>query len=470
MVTHPSFTINKYLLAIVPNKFLSLPSLSEASNQDLRLESTVRELPLYQFEVQTSCLGVDVAEIFEQYPLLPGAILIDQGKFVGMISRRRLVEYLLRPQGLELFLNQPLHVLYSYARTEMLLVNDSTPILVAVQQALRRSPELLSEPIVVKVEPNSYRLLDFQELNITSWQIRGIETQVRYERAQTQMIQTEKMASLGRLVDGVAHEILDPVGFIWGNLTHVSSYTQQLLELVSAYQANIPEVPAVVTELETDLELDYLQEDLPRAIASIQSGAERLKKLAVALQNFCHIDEVYPKPADLHSSINHIILLLKSRLSSDIKIVKNYGHLPPVPCFIGQIHQVFMNILTNAIDALINHALSRKFAQELHRKSQGASDYKPQITITTEVIAQKSPYPGIPDQRIVSIKIADNGPGMSPELQKQILESFSIAKRADKETSLSVSYQIIKAKHGGEFMMRSEVGVGTEFEILLPLV
>jgi signal transduction histidine kinase len=470
VVTNPSFTINKYLLAIVSNKFLSLPSVSEASNQDLRLESTLRELPLYQFEAQTSCLGAEVAEIFEQYPLLPGAILIDQGKFVGMISRRRLLEYLLRPQGLELFLNQPLHVLYSYARTEMLLVNDSTPILVAVQQALRRSPELLSEPLVVKVEPNSYRLLDFQELNITSWQIRGIETQVRYERAQTQMIQTEKMASLGRLVDGVAHEILDPVGFIWGNLTHVSSYSQQLLELVAAYQANIPELPAVVAELETDIEIDYLQEDLPRAIASIQSGAERLKKLALALQNFCHIDEVYPKPADLHSSINHIILLLKSRLSSDIDVIKNYGHLPPVSCFIGQIHQVFMNILTNAIDALINHALSQKFAQELHRKSHVDTGYKPQITITTEVIAQKSPYPGIPDQRLVSIKIADNGPGMSPELQQQILESFSIAKRADKETSLSVSYQIIKAKHGGDFMMRSQLGVGTEFEILLPLV
>ena len=245
------------------NKFLSLPSVSQASNQDLRLESTLRELPLYQFEMQTSCLGLEVAEIFEHYPFLPGVILIDQGKFVGMISRRRLLEYLLRPQGLELFLNQPLHVLYSYARTEMLLVNDSTPILVAVQQALRRSPERLSEPIVVKVEPNSYRLLDFQELNITSWQIRGIETQVRYERAQTQMIQTEKMASLGRLVDGVAHEILDPVGFIWGNLTHVSSYSQQLLELVSAYQTNIPEVPAVITELETDIDINYLQEDLP---------------------------------------------------------------------------------------------------------------------------------------------------------------------------------------------------------------
>jgi signal transduction histidine kinase len=455
---------------LVPNEFLSPPRLSEASHQDLGLESTLGELPLYEFQVETSYLGKEVAQIFEKYPLLPGAILTEQGRFVGMISRRRLLEYLLRPQGLRLFLNKPLHVLYSYARTETLVLPEFTPILVATQHALKRSPELLAEPLVVHVEPGTYRLVDVQELNLASWQIRGIETQVRYERSQTQMIQSEKMASLGRLVDGVAHEILDPVGFIWGNLTHVSTYTQQLLDLVSAYETQFPQAAAEINQLREEIELDYLQQDLPRAIASIKAGADRLKKLVSGLQNFCHIDDVYPKPADLHTSLDSILLLLKSRISSEIEVVKNYGRLPPVQCFSGQLDQVFMNILTNAIDVVINQAVGQKFSQEFKGIGHSKTHYKPQITITTEVCTRKSKYPSFPDTRMVSIRIADNGPGMSLEQQQQILESFSVEKRAAKETSLAVSYQIIRAKHGGELSVRSQPGEGTEFEILLPLI
>lgn len=451
------------------NEFLS-PLLSEASHQDLSLESPLGELPLYKFQVETSRLGVELARIFEKYPLLPGAILTEQGEFVGMISRRRLLEYLLRPQGLELFLNQPLQVLYSYARTEILVLSEATPILVATQQALRRSPELLAEPLVVKVGSSAYHLLDMQELNLTSWQIRGIETQVRYERTQAQMIQSEKMASLGRLVDGVAHEILDPVGFIWGNLTYVSTYTQQIMELMSAYEAYFGQVPEEINQLKEEIELDYLKQDLPRAIASIKAGADRLKKLASGLQNFCHIDDVYPKPADLHTSLDSILLLLKSRLTSEVTVIKNYGHLPPVQCFAGQLDQVFMNILTNAIDALVNHAIGQKYSHEFNVIGQPKDNYKPQIKITTDVRSHKSKYPGVSDTRMVSICIADNGPGMSLEKQQQILESFSVERRAAKETSLAVSYQIIRAKHGGELYLRSQPGVGTEFEILLPLV
>src|SRR6478672_813839 len=254
-----------------------------------------------------------------------------------MISRRRLLEYLLRPQGLRLFLNKPLHVLYSYARTETLVLPEFTPILVATQQALKRSPELLAEPLVVHVEQETYRLVDVQELNLASWQIRGIETQVRYERSQTQMIQSEKMASLGRLVDGVAHEILDPVGFIWGNLTHVSDYSKNLMELLSVYDAYCTNPPPEIARLKEEIDYDFLQNDFLRTVASIKSGAERLSKLATSLQNFCHIDDIYPKPTDLHANIDSILLLLKSRLTREIQVVKNYGYLPPVPCYAGQL-------------------------------------------------------------------------------------------------------------------------------------
>ncbi len=451
-------------------RFISSPSLSKGSEQDLSLESTLRELPLYHFPVETSCRGVEVARIFEKHPLLPGAILLEEGEFLGMISRRRLLEYLLRPHGLELFLNKPLSVLYSYARTEMLLLREKTPILSAAQQVLRRSPELVGEPIVVKVGPSAYQLLDVHELNIAYWQIRGIETQVRYERTQTQMIQSKKMANLGRLVDGVAHEILDPVGFIWGNLTHISNYSQSLLELLSAYETHLPKVPSEINQIKEDIEFDFLQEDIPRAIKSIQAGADRLKKLALSLQNFCHIDDIHPKPADLHDSLDSILLLLKSRLSGDIQVIKNYSHLPPVSCFAGQLNQVFMNLIANAIDTLLNEAIGKKFSQEIRGSGQTYSVSKPQIEITTQVCPRKSNNPAIPQSRWVSIKIADNGPGMSSKKQQQIIESFSIEKRAAKETSLAVSYEIITAKHGGEFHLRSELDVGTEFEILLPLV
>lgn len=455
---------------LVQNGFEPPYSLSPGSTPDLSVESVIRDLPLYDYQVETNCLGVDIARVFEKYPLLPGAILSEQGQFAGMISRRRLLEYLIRPHRLELFLHKPLHVLYRYVNSEVLLLPDSTPVLVATQLSLRRSPELLAEPIVVQVGESDYRLLDVQELNVASWLLRGIETQTRYERTQAQMIRSEKMASLGRLVDGVAHEILDPVGFIWGNLTYVSTYTQNLLELLSAYEAHLPEIPPEIDQLREEFEFDFLREDLPRAIGSIQVGAERLKKLVKSLQNFCHIDDIYPKPADIHACLDSLVLLLKSRLTSEIEIVRNYAPLPPVQCYAGELNQVFMNILTNAIDALLNLAVVQHFSQDFGRILQPEPTKKPRIEITTQIRSQKLNKPGSSDTRWVSIRIADNGPGMSPEVQQQVLESFSVERRAAKETSLGVSYQIVTAKHGGHFLFQSQLGVGTEFEILLPLV
>jgi len=446
------------------------PLLSDGSHQDLSPESTLQDLPLYHFQVKSSCLGAPVAELFEKHPLLPGVVLLEAGEFVGMISRRLLLEYLLKPQGAELFLRLPLKTLYSYARVEMSVLTGSTTILTAAPQALRRSPQLQSEPIVVQIDSQSYRLLESHTLNIAYWQIRGIETQSRYERAQAQMIQSEKMASLGRLVNGVAHEILDPVGFIWGNLTYVSEYSKNLMELLSVYDAQSADTLPEIARLKEEIDYDFLQNDFLKTVGSIKAGAERLSKLATSLQNFCHIDDVYPKPADLHSNIDSIFLLLKSRLTSEIKVVKNYGYLPPVPCYGGELNQVFMNILTNAINALINQAVSQELAKEFKGKAWKNLERKPQIEIVTEVCCPEPPIDQEkPHVRWVSIRIADNGPGMSATKYKKILDSFSAEKRALKETSLAVSYQIVTGKHGGVFKMRSELGIGTEFEIWLPL-
>jgi len=457
----------------VPQEFykeISPPFLYRGCDRDLGLESTLQELPLYNFSVEVGAqhcapTGVEVANFFEKHPLLPGAILLEEGKCIGMISRRRLSELLFYPYGQELLFHQPLGILYRSVRAAILLLPDTTPILTAMQLTLRRSPELLAEPLVVQTAPDTYRLLDVQELNIASWQIRGIETQVRYERSQAQMIQNDKMASLGRLVDGVAHEILDPLNFIWGNLTHVSEYSQDLMKLVAAYAQHIPDTSVEITHLKQEIEFYFLEEDLTKALASIRNGAERLKKLVIGLQNFCHIDELYPKTADLHACLDSLILLMNSRLQGEIEIVKNYGRLPPVSCFIGELNQVFMNILSQSVDALLNESVRHQLNPDSTTNMQ-----KPLIEITTEIISREAPKTEALLSRWISIRIADNGPGMSQKLQQQIIESFSVGKRADKETTLAVSYRIIAAKHGGKLNFRSELGVGTEFEILLPLV
>ncbi|MBD2450027.1 sensor histidine kinase [Nostoc sp. FACHB-152] len=448
---------------IIP--LISPPVFSISSDRDLSLESNLQELPMYEFGVNINCSGAEVANYLEKYPLLPGVILLEGREYRGMISRRRLAEFLIRPYGQELFAKATLGILYSYARTGILLLPETTTILTAMQHTLKRSPELFAEPVVVQTAANTYKLLDIHDLNLAAWQIRGIETQVRYERSQAQMIQNDKMARLGRLVDGIAHEILDPVGFIWGNLTYISNYSQDLLKLISTYSQDLPQESATINHFKEEIEFDFLEEDLLKALASARSGAERLKKLVTSLQNFCHIDEIYPKPVDINACIDGIVLLLNSRVKGDIEIIKKYGKIPPVSCFTGQFHQVLMNILSYSVDGLLDEAVRQQFQQEYNHHSE-----KPIIVISTAVISQAPTQLNTLDSRWVCISIVDNGLGMSEKLQKQIIESFSVEKRADVETSLAVSYRIITARHGGKLNFRSQVGVGTEFEILLPLV
>jgi len=239
-----------------------------------------------------------------------------------------------------------------------------------------------------------------------------------------------------------------------------------LLQLLSSYESAISAVPAEIDALKEEIELEFLYEDFPKAVESITVGAKRLKYLVESLQNFCHVDEVYPKPADLHACLDGILLLLRSRVKSKIQVTKNYSPLPPVTCYIGKLSQVFMNILTNAVDVLLEDAVSQQLAKEFQRTRPQTP--QPKIEITTQIWVSPPSEAG-KDDRYVSIRIADNGPGLSQKQQRQIRESFAIEKRAEKETSLAMSYQIVTAKHGGHFKLRSQLGVGTEFEILLPL-
>jgi hypothetical protein len=248
--------------------------------------------------------------------------------------------------------------------------------------------------------------------------------------------------------------------------------------VLTAYKTYFPQPPGAIADLEAEIELDYLQSDLPKTIASITAGAERLKTLVTSLQNFCHIDDVYPKPASLHECLDSVLLLMKSRINKEVQVIRDYGHLPPVNCYIGQLSQVFTNILTNSVEALLNQAIRQEVAQEVGGKGNNLQwqslHPKPQITITTQIRPHSAnPDPNRPSIRWISVRIADNGPGLSQEQYRQIVDSFSIGKRVAKETSLALSYQIVTARHGGKLLVHpphlDAIATGTEFEVLLPL-
>ncbi len=460
----------------------SLPlaaGFSVSKPNSLGIDSTLQALPLYDAHLDIKTSGRRAAELFNQSPELPGLLLIDQQTAVGVLSRYRFSDYLLRPRGCELFLSEPLSVLYSYARIEPLVFAADTPVLTAAPVALRRPTALQGEPLLVKTAAGD-RLLNSHDLNKAHWQIRGIETQVRYERTQAAILQSQKMAALGRLVDGVSHEILDPLGFVGGNLIHVDHYCRQLLALIAAYEQLLPaqEQPSTLTALKEEIELEFLQADLPNTLNSVKSGAERLKQLASSLQNFCHIDEVYPKPADVHSLMNGIVLLLKSRLTTQIEVVRHYTSLPPVPCFSGQLGQVLMNVLTHCIDNLLSSAARQAVDAELKPADATTpitATLAPKITLTTQI--DDGIETDVSSQRWVSIKIADNGPSLPRLIHQDIIDSFTVQQRLERETDLAVSYRIITAKHGGQFWVRSRTphdltyyaDAGIEFEIRLPL-
>jgi PAS domain S-box-containing protein len=272
---------------------------------------------------------------------------------------------------------------------------------------------------------------------------------------QAQLIQTEKMSSLGQLVAGVAHEINNPVGFIYGNLTHASEYTQHLLRLIELYQQQSTQlVPEIQKEIQA-IDLDFLKEDLPKLLHSMMIGAERISQIVLSLRNFSRFDEADMKPVDIHEGIDNTLLLLQNRLKKvpkqpQIQIIKEYGNLPQVECYAGQLNQVFMNLLTNAIDVL-EECLVNSPEQITN----------PQICIRTEILNDEQ----------VFICITDNGPGMTEKIRKRIFDLFFTTKPVGKGTGmgLSISYQIVVEKHRGKFECISAPGQGAEFQITIPL-
>jgi signal transduction histidine kinase len=284
-------------------------------------------------------------------------------------------------------------------------------------------------------------------------------TLAELRQSRVQLVQHEKMSALGNLVAGIAHEINNPIGFLNGSLSHARAYTQDLLGHLELYQQHCPDGLEKIQENAQEIELDFLCEDLPKLLESMQGATDRIRDISTSLRTFSRADTEYKVSADLHEGIDSTLLILKYRLKAsdirpDIEVIKEYGELPAVTCFPGQLNQVFMNILANAIDAFDEAAEQGLF--------QYGSGQTPKITIKTSVLSV---------QNVVEIRIRDNGKGMTEEVKAKAFDHLFTTKEMGKGTGLglAIAHQIVTETHYGSLTVESECGQGTEFCLQLPI-
>jgi signal transduction histidine kinase len=289
----------------------------------------------------------------------------------------------------------------------------------------------------------------------------NLEQQVSQKNAelqtsQIQLIQSEKMSALGNLVAGIAHEINNPVGFLGGNIQPALDYINDLFGLIDLYQQKYPQPDAEIqAEMET-IDWEYIREDLPKLVDSMKEGVKRIRDVSTSLRTFSRADSDRPVPCNIHDGIDSTIMILKHRLKADdthpeIEVIKNYGDLPQIECYAGQLNQVFMNLLSNAIDAF-----------DESNKGESYRDIANKIHIKTELSS---------DLKQVLIYIKDNGVGMTKGLQEHIFDDFFTTKCVGKGTGLglAIAHQIVVEKHHGDITVHSDLGAGTEFVIILPI-
>ena len=338
-------------------------------------------------------------------------------------------------------------------------VDDAYTHYDADYQMIERSLELSSEELL-QANNQLREMLTNVEGKVAERTVELIKANGELEQAltdlqqmQIHLIQAEKMSSLGQLIAGIAHEINNPVNFIHGNIRHLHNYVINLLEFVELSQECSERVNSDLQSKAEEIDLEFIKIDLPKVIKSMEVGTHRIREIVLSLRNFSHIDQSELKSIDIHQGIEDTLLILGHRIkpqkNSDfprIQIVKHYGDLPLVNCYAGQLNQVFVNILVNAIDAI---------------EESASSDRQPCISIQTQVI----------DNNYVEIAIADNGSGIPEAIQQQIFNPFFTTKPVGKGTGMgmAISYQIITEKHKGRLTCVSSLGKGTEFIILIPV-
>ena len=331
------------------------------------------------------------------------------------------------------------------------------------------------------IENISDRKLSEVALRESEAQLRKQATQLQQaydqlQQAQSKLVHTEKMSSLGQMVAGIAHEINNPVTFINGNIAYACDYFNDFTDVLQLYQEHYPSPHPQITEKIEAIELDFLIDDLPKMLTSIKMGAERISQIVRSLRNFSRLDEADKKFADIHEGIDNTLLILQHRLNrsgqkGSIKIVKKYGKIPKVECCAGQLNQVFMNIISNAIDALIDQPEPRTIAiatslgtGELRLNREGENR---ELASFSNFIPESSAI----DAQSIAICIADNGPGMTEETRLRLFNPFFTTKPVGSGTGLglSISYEIVVQKHGGTLRCLSTPGQGAEFWIEIPL-
>ncbi len=278
------------------------------------------------------------------------------------------------------------------------------------------------------------------------------------QQTQAKLVQSEKMASLGQMVGGLAHEINNPISFIYGNINHAREYSEQLLELIYLYQTYYPETHEAIADLLEAVDLDFVREDFPQLLDSMRTGADRIRDIILSLRNFSRLDESEGKVADINASVESTLTMIQARLSqaasrSSIEVVKQLGNIPPIACYPGQLNQALFNILNNAIDTLEERLKQDK-------------TFKPELQVITELLASEMAQNGA----IVQIQITDNGLGIPKDFIDRVFDPFFTTKPIGKGTGLGLSnaYQIIVDQHQGAFYCQPHSPSGTRFIIELP--
>ncbi|MBP0017303.1 MAG: hybrid sensor histidine kinase/response regulator [Cyanobacteria bacterium SBLK] len=351
------------------------------------------------------------------------------------------IDYIAKPfQAEEVFLRVRTHLTLSRLQKKLKSKTED-------QARQIREKNIILEDTVEQLESTNHKLeIANQELKLNLEQLQS---------TQLQLVQNEKMATLGQLVAGVAHEINNPVVFIDGNIHHALEYVRDLISLVELYQEQVGDPNDKIRNYTEAIDLDFLIEDLPKTITSMKEGADRIRNISYSLRTFSRGDSDRPIKFNIHEGIDSTLLILKHRLKDngvrpEIEIVKKYGDLPEIACFPGKLNQVFMNLLSNAIDAL-DEALNNPS----HCQPQ-------QIIVKTEISAEKEQ---------ATIWIEDNGMGMSEEVKNKVFDRLFTTKEVGKGTGLglAIAREIIEEKHGGQIWLESEAGQGTKFAIALPL-